>query len=205
MLKDMEKVGQYCEINQAEIEVLTAPSAPIVLLKMKTDKRLAPSVAPGLNHLGVMLPYTPFHHILMQECGLPLVMTSGNLSEEPIAKDNQEALQRLGKIADYFVLHNRDIYSRYDDSVVTVEEGVTRMVRRARGYAPYPIHLPYQSKPILACGPELKNTFCLTRDNHAFVSQHIGDLENQETLEHFEEHLKIVSKNVSHSAGGDCV
>jgi hydrogenase maturation protein HypF len=194
MLSNVESVEQYCELNQSAIDVLTAPSAPIVLLKMKTGKELAPSVAPGLHHLGVMLPYTPLHHILMRECGLPLVMTSGNLSEEPIAKDNQEALQRLGEIADFFVWHNRDIRSRYDDSVVTVEKGLARLVRRARGYAPYPIHLPYLSQSILACGPELKNTFCLTRDNHAFVSQHIGDLESQQTLEHFEDTLKLYQK-----------
>jgi hydrogenase maturation protein HypF len=194
MFKDIESVGQYCEIDQTETDVLNAPSAPIVLLRKKIGQRLAPSVAPGLHHLGVMLPYTPFHHVLMQECGIPLVMTSGNLSEEPIVKDNQEALQRLGKIADHFVWHNRDIYSRYDDSVVAVQKGVARMVRRARGYAPYPIHLQYLSKPILACGSELKNTFCLTRDNHAFVSQHIGDLENLQTLEHFEDTLKLYQK-----------
>ena len=139
-----------------------------------------------MKYLGVMLPYTPLHHLLMNETGLPLVMTSGNLSEEPIAKDNDEAINRLGGIAEYFILHNRDIYSRYDDSVVMVEQDNFQMVRRARGYAPYPIHLPFKSRPVLACGAELKNTFCLTRDNHAFVSQHIGDMENDRTLEHFE-------------------
>jgi hydrogenase maturation protein HypF len=194
MLRDVENVRQYCEIDQTEMQVLTTPSAPIVLLKMKVGQELAPSVAPGLHHLGVMLPYTPLHHILMQEGGLPLVMTSGNLSEEPIAKDNLEALQRLGEIADFFVWHNRDIYSRYDDSVVAVEKGVTRTLRRARGYAPNPIHLPYLSSQILACGPELKNTFCLTRANHAFVSQHIGDLENHQTLGNFEDTLKLYQK-----------
>lgn len=194
MLQDLDAVRRYCEISQTEIEALSCAAAPIVLLKMKVANGLATSVAPGLRHLGVMLPYTPLHHILMRESGLPLVMTSGNLSEEPIAKDNLEALQRLGRIADYFILHNRDIHSRYDDSVVTVESGQVRMVRRARGYAPFPIHLPYQSKPILACGPELKNTFCLTRDDHAFVSQHIGDLENQETLESFEQTLRLYQK-----------
>ncbi len=194
MLKDVDTALRYCEINQAEIEALTAVSAPIVLLKMKMAVGLASQVAPGLHHLGIMLPYTPLHHLLIQEADLPLVMTSGNLSEEPIAKDNLQALQQLGGIADYFILHDRDIHSRYDDSVVTVQEGISVIVRRARGYAPYPIHLPFQSRPVLACGAELKNTFCLTRDNHAFVSQHIGDLENQETAEHFENTIGLYQK-----------
>ena len=112
-------------------------------------------------------------------------MTSGNLSEEPIAGDNEEALERLRDIADYFLLHNRDIYSRYDDSV-TLVENEPRIARRARGYAPYPVHLAFSGRQVLACGAELKNTFCLTRDNYAFVSQHIGDMENVETLEHYE-------------------
>jgi hydrogenase maturation protein HypF len=141
-----------------------------------------------------MLPYTPLHHILLRDTNLPLVMTSGNLSEEPIAKDNDEALRRLHGIADYFLLHNRDIYSRYDDSVTLVERGKPMVMRRARGYAPYPIHLPFQAKQVLACGAELKNTFCLTKENNAFVSQHIGDLENWETLEHFETTLNLYKR-----------
>jgi hydrogenase maturation protein HypF len=186
MLKDMEQVRQFCKVNSQEEDLLSSPASPIVLLKMKDRTGISDEVAPGLKHLGIMLPYTPLHHLIMNETGLPLVMTSGNLSEEPIAKDNEEALKRLAVIADYFILHNRDIYSRYDDSVVIVEQERTQIVRRARGYAPYPVHLPFQSKAILACGAELKNTACLTRDNHAFISQHIGDMENEETLEHFE-------------------
>jgi hydrogenase maturation protein HypF len=191
MVKDLEAAGRMCYVNEQEASALGAPSAPIVLLKMKKDIPLSPLVAPGLDHLGVMLPYTPLHHLLLAESGLPLVMTSGNLSEEPIAGDNGEALDRLKGIADFFVLHNRPIYSRYDDSVVMVEAEAVRMVRRARGYAPYPVKLPFPAQQILACGAEMKNTFCLTRDNQAFVSQHIGDMENEETLEHFEETLKI--------------
>jgi hydrogenase maturation protein HypF len=140
-----------------------------------------------------MLPYTPLHHRLLREAGLPLVMTSGNLSEEPIAKDNDEALTRLKGIADYFLLHNRGIYARYDDSVCMVE-GAPQAVRRARGYAPYPIFLPFTSKQILACGAEFKNTFCLTKDEHAFLSQHIGDMENEETLEHFTSTIELYKK-----------
>ena len=151
-------------------------------------------VAPRLKYLGVMLPYTPLHHLLLRETGRPLVMTSGNLTEEPIAKDNDEAVRRLHGVADYFLMHNRDIYSRYDDSVVMVEMEKPRILRRARSYAPYPIHLPFSARPMLACGPELKNTFCLTKDNHAFVGQHIGDMENLETLEHFETTVRLYER-----------
>ncbi len=118
-------------------------------------------------------------------------MTSGNLSEEPIARDNDEALRRLGGIADYFLMHNRDIYARYDDSVAMVETGSTQIVRRARGYAPYPVHLTFKAGQVLACGAEDKSTFCLTRDNYAFLSQHIGDMENLETLEHFKDTISL--------------
>jgi len=121
-------------------------------------------------------------------------MTSGNLSEEPIAKDNDEALRRLRGIADYFLLHNRDIYARYDDSVYLMEDNQPQALRRARSYAPYPIFLPFKSKQILACGAEEKNTFCLTKDEHAFISQHIGDMENEETLEHFENTIELYKK-----------
>jgi hydrogenase maturation protein HypF len=113
-------------------------------------------------------------------------MTSGNISEEPIAKDSDEAVQRLSGIADYFLVHNRDIYARYDDSVTMVERGEAQVLRRARGYAPYPVHLDFNSKQVLACGAEEKNTFCLTRDNYAFVSQHIGDLETDQAFQAFQ-------------------
>jgi hydrogenase maturation protein HypF len=141
-----------------------------------------------------MLHYTPLHHILLRDTGLPLVMTSGNLSEEPIARDNDEALRRLSGIADYFLIHNRDIYSRYDDSVAVVERGTSQLVRRARSYAPYPIRLPFKIRQVLGCGAEEKNTFCLTRDNYAFVSQHIGDMENMETLEHFDSTISLYKR-----------
>jgi hydrogenase maturation protein HypF len=191
MVKDIADVTKYGGLSEREKDLLTSPASPIVLLKRKGRSSISPEIAPGLGFVGMMLPYTPLHHLLMNEVGTPLVMTSGNLSEEPIARDNAEAVDRLHGIADYFVLHNRDIYSRYDDSVVTVMRGRTQVVRRARGFAPYPIQLPFQSRPVLACGPELKNTFCLTRDNHAFVSQHIGDMENEETLEHFENTVRL--------------
>jgi len=141
-----------------------------------------------------MLPYTPLHHILLRDTGLPLVMTSGNLSEEPIARDNDEALRRLSGIADYFLVHNRDIYSCYDDSVAMIERGTSQLVRRARSYAPYPISLPFEVKQVLGCGAEEKNTFCLTKDNYAFLSQHIGDMENMETLEHFDGTISLYKR-----------
>ena len=195
MAATIEDIIIHCRVSGAEAELLSSPQAPIVLLRWNPKiSDIAPAVAPDLKYLGMMLPYTPLHHLLLRETGLPLVMTSGNLSEEPIAKDNDEALHRLNGIADYFLLHNRGIYARYDDSVYMVEENKPVALRRARGYAPYPIHLPFKSKQILACGAELKNTFCLTRDDHAFISQHIGDMENEETLEHFENTIELYEK-----------
>ncbi|MBN1693539.1 MAG: carbamoyltransferase HypF [Dehalococcoidales bacterium] len=194
MVAGMDEVRQHCEVDADEEQLLLSPGSPIVLMKWKKDSNITRATAPGLTYLGVMLPYTPLHHLLLRETGLPLVMTSGNLSEEPIAKDNDEAIKRLNHIVDYFLMHNRDIYARYDDSVMLVEQGLPRFVRRARGYAPYPVRLPFKSKQILACGAEEKNTFCLTRDNYAFVSQHIGDMENLETLEHYVNTIGLYEK-----------
>ncbi len=194
MVASLDEVKAHCYVNSTEAKLLTSPGSPIVLMKWKNNSMIGKSVAPGLNHLGVMLPYTPLHHLLMRETGRPLVMTSGNLSEEPIARDNDEALRRLAGIADYFLVHNRDIYARYDDSVMIVARGAPQFVRRARGFAPHPIQLIYKSKQILGCGAEEKNTFCLTRDDHAFVSQHIGDMENLETLEHFTNTIGLYTK-----------
>jgi hydrogenase maturation protein HypF len=195
MIMAIDDVKKHCRISANEIKLLESPQSPIVLLQWNNKgSNIAPVVAPDLKYMGMMLPYTPLHHLLLHEVGVPLVLTSGNLSEEPIAKDNEEALVRLKGIADYFLLHNRGIYARYDDSVYMVEESKSVAVRRARGYAPYPIHLPFQSKQILACGAELKNTFCLTRGDHAFVSQHIGDMENEETLEYFENTIELYKR-----------
>lgn len=191
MFPNLVQIKEHCWVNGQEEEVLGSPESPIVLLRWKENSNIVREVAPGQKYLGAMLPYTPLHHLLLQESGMILVMTSGNLSEEPIAKDNEEAIKRLGGIADAFLLHDRDIYVQYDDSVVAVVNGETNIIRRARGYAPFPIKLPRQLKPILACGAELKNTFCLTRDHYAFISQHIGDMENLETLEHFQRTIKI--------------
>ncbi len=191
MLPDMDAVKEHCDLSGGERELLLSPESPIVLLTWKRSSSIAPNVAPLQKYLGIMLPYTPLHHLLMKESGIPLVMTSGNLSEEPIARDNEEALSRLGAIADAFLLHDRDIYVQYDDSVMAVMSGRPTVLRRARGLAPFPIRLPFPARPVLACGAELKNTFCLTRDEYAFISQHIGDLENLETLQHFQNTLDL--------------
>ena len=191
MVTDMDEIKKHCYVSPEEEKLLTSPQSPIVLMKWRDESSVSREVAPDLQYLGVMLPYTPLHHILLRDTGLPLVMTSGNLSEEPIAKDNDEALRRLSGIADYFLIHNRDIYSRYDDSVTMMERGTSQLVRRARSYAPYPIHLTFKARQVLGCGAEMKSTFCLTRDNYAFLSQHIGDMENVETLEHFDNTISL--------------
>jgi len=191
MLTDLAAARLHCRVSPEEERLLLSPESPIVLLSWKEDSPISQAVAPGQRYLGVMLPYTPLHHLLLREANMPLVMTSGNLSEEPIAKDNEEALSRLAGIADAFLRHDRDIYIQYDDSVAAVVCGAPAILRRSRGYAPFPVPLPFSMKPILACGAELKNTFCLTRDRYAFVSQHIGDMENIETFSHFERTLGV--------------
>ncbi len=191
MVKDAQTARNLCEISPEEEAALTRSERPIVLMRRRTDAVLAEGIAPRNKYLGVMLPYTPAHHLILRDVDRPLVMTSGNLSEEPIAMENDEALRRLDGIADAFLMHNRGIYSRYDDSVVRVIEGEMVMVRRARSFAPYPIRLPSKVPEIMAVGPELKNTFCLTKDDFAFVSQHVGDMENLETMEHFEHTVEL--------------
>jgi hydrogenase maturation protein HypF len=195
MMTSLEEIKKHCLVSPEEEKLLLSAQAPIVLLKwLKDTSNITEEVAKRNKYLGVMLPSTPLHHILLRYVSRPLVMTSGNLSEEPICKDNDEALRRLKGIADYFVLHNRDIYARYDDGVYFVERGQARALRRARGHAPSPITLPFPAKQILACGAEEKNTFCLTKDNYAFLSQHIGDMDNEETLEHFEDTLGLYQR-----------
>lgn len=194
MVANMDEVKKHCYVSPEEQNLLSSPQCPIVLMRWKGNSPVSREVAPNLEYLGVMLPYTPLHHILLKDTRLPLVMTSGNLGEEPIAKDNDEALRKLSGIADYFLIHNRDIYSSYDDSVAMVEGKTSQLIRRARSYAPYPIHLKFKAKQVLGCGAQMKNTFCLTRDNHAFLSQHIGDLENIETLEHFAHTISLYKK-----------
>jgi hydrogenase maturation protein HypF len=186
MVESADDAALYCSVSDEERRQLESVQRPIVLLESLQQADIAPAVAPGVGYMGMMLPYTPLHFLLMHELKMPLVMTSGNLSEEPICRTNTEALSRLPEIADRFLLHNRQIRSTYDDSVMMVVDEQPMMLRRARGYAPLPLSLPRTSKSILATGAELKSTFCLTRDDEAFVSQHIGDLENVETLLHYE-------------------
>jgi hydrogenase maturation protein HypF len=195
MMADIESISRYCEVNTVEENLLNSVNRPIVLLNKKSVCPISEAVAPKYGNLGVMLPYTPLHHLLLRESGLVLVMTSGNVSDEPIAYRNDEAMTRLRNIADYFLVYNRDIYIRSDDSVTRVVLGKEVMLRRSRGYVPEPISLNFSfKKPVLACGPELKNTFCLARDNLALVAHHIGDLENLETLKSFEEGIEHFQK-----------
>lgn len=197
MVADLDAARSLCLVTGEEEELLTSHQRPIVLLRKKKDAELAPSLAPGIVHLGVMLPYTPFHHLLLKDPRSPvaLVMTSGNASNEPICTANEDALNRLARIADFFLLHNREIVTRVDDSVTRVAAGRPRFLRRARGYVPDSVRLAAELPEVLACGGELKNTFCLTRGRNAFLSQHIGDLNSVEILTFFEEsvaHLQEV-------------
>lgn len=187
MVAGLDEARGIAEVTEQGAALLVSPERPIVLLERRRQSPLAGAVAPGLSLVGLMLPTTPLHHLLLRRVGRPLVMTSGNLSEEPIATGNREAMTRLAGIADGFLLHDREIVARYDDSVVRPSSVGTIMIRRARGHAPLPLDLPVGSpRPLLAVGPHLKNTFTLVHGRRAFVSQHIGDLENLETLEHFQ-------------------
>lgn len=219
MMPDIDTIKSHCLTNQFELDLLASHQRPIVVLKRRPRSNIALAVAPHQDTLGVMLPYTPLHYLLFiddkaqyldQKHTNPnnflfsaLVMTSGNLAEEPIATDNEEARQRLSSLADSFLMHDRFIHSRCDDSLVrTVKYPSIRSkenivdkqptiypLRRSRGYAPSPIHINWEAPPILACGPELKNTFCLTNKQYAFMSHHIGDLENFETLSSYEDSI----------------
>jgi len=191
MAPSLEVVERFCYVSEGERRLLCSPRRPIVLLRRRPERSVAPDVAPRQNYLGFMLPYTPLHHLVLEGFDNPLVMTSGNISDEPIAYKDGEALRKLSTIADFFLTHNREIYIRCDDSVTRVAVGREMIIRRSRGYVPQPIRLgrPFRRK-VLACGAHLKNTFCLTRGNYAFLSHHIGDLENFETLRSFEEGIE---------------
>ncbi len=195
MMIDLPQVEKHCYVNEEERKLLTTPQVPIVLLRKRENSPVAQSVTPNNNYLGVMLPYTPIHHLLMSEFEEPLIMTSGNLSEEPIAYENEEALERLKDLADFFLFHNRDIYTCYDDSVYTVFEDQPYPVRRARSYAPSPVKVNLkEDKIVLACGADLKNTFCFIKDGYAFLSQHNGDLEDYRTFTHFKNNVEIYQR-----------
>ncbi len=193
MARDIDMIKCFAEVDDAEVALLNDRAAPIVVLDA-CGERLAPAVAPAQNSLGFMLPYTPLHHLLMQHMNRPIVLTSGNRSEEPQSIDNQDAQQRLDQIADYYLLHDRDIVNRLDDSVLRMADGHPRFLRRARGYAPRPVLLPdgfASPANILAMGGELKNTFCLLQDGRAILSQHIGDLENVDTCQDYQHNLQL--------------
>jgi hydrogenase maturation protein HypF len=184
MVADLAAAARLCEISPEERRLLGSPARPIVLLRERPGSGIAPSVAPGLGWLGIMLPYSPLHHLLLRRGGTApqaLVMTSGNRSDEPIATENGDALSRLSAIADAFLLHDRPIRVRCDDSVTRVAIGGELPMRRSRGYAPFPVRLTSEGPAVLAVGADLKSTVCLTRGSYAFMSPHIGDLENHDT------------------------
>jgi hydrogenase maturation protein HypF len=195
MVRDLDAAARYCRVDAEARGLLQTVERPIVLLPWQKPSELAPAVAPFNRYLGVFLPYTPIHHLLFAAGLRALVMTSGNLSEEPIAIDNREAVERLHGVADWFLVHNRDILLRCDDSVVRPTGGRPASLRRSRGFVPVPILLSREVPEILAVGGELKNTLCLTQGRQAFLSQHVGDLENLESYKFFEEaarHLRRI-------------
>ena len=206
MVADIGAARGLCEVDEAAESLLTSARRPIVLLPRLPGAVVARAVAPGNRQLGLMLPYTPLHHLLIRLIDRPIVLTSGNSSDEPIVYADGDALPRLGGIADAFLTHDRAIHIRTDDSVVRAFRGRASLIRRSRGYVPEPLPLGTPAaRPILACGAELKNTFCLAKGDRAFVSQHIGDLENFETLrsftggiEHFRRLFDITPEVVAH-------
>ncbi len=211
MVPDLQAAQEFCELDEAANTVLQSIQRPIVLLPKKKPSIIPDEVAPFNHYLGILLPYTPLHYLLLAEGGFKaLVMTSGNLSEEPIAIDNREAVHRLSSLADCFLVHNRDILLRCDDSVVRVAGGITRQLRRSRGFVPVPVFLKDDQPPVLAVGGELKNTICLTKGTDAFLSQHVGDLENvesysffHEAIEHLERILEIQPEIVAYDLHPD--
>ncbi|MEO7137914.1 MAG: carbamoyltransferase HypF [Gemmatimonadales bacterium] len=211
MVANLEAARALCEVNEAEAALLRSPAAPVVLLAKRPGDAVAREVAPGNRDLGVMLPYTPLHHLLMAEAGRPLVMTSGNRTDEPIAFADEDAMSCLADVADGFLLHDRPISTRCDDSVMRVVRGSAVMVRRSRGHAPRPIRLavPFPVH-VLGTGGHLKNTFCLGKGRHAFLSHHIGDLENldafralQEGITHYQRLFDIRPEIVAHDLHPD--
>lgn len=195
MARDLDQIRTLCCTTPEEESLLTSPARPIVLLQRLGDSkdvpRLSPDVAPRQSAIGVMLAYTPLHHLLLHDSGTPLVMTSANRSDEPIAYRDEDVFAHLGGIADYFLIHDRPIHLRCDDSVARVIDRQPSLIRRARGYAPAPLTVtPRCGVHTLACGGELKSTFCLGKDQHAFISQHIGDLENYETLSSYRDGIE---------------
>ena len=186
MVRDLRAAAELVVLDAGERALLASPARPIVVARRRREARVAPSVAPGRPDLGVMLAYSPLHHLLLADAGVPLVMTSGNVSDEPIAYEDADALERLAGIADLFLVGERPIHTRVDDSVLRATARGPLMVRRSRGYVPQPLPLsPGAARPLLACGAELKSTFCVARGDRAWVGHHVGDLADYETLRSF--------------------
>lgn len=186
MFKDLKQIEKYCYLTLEEKKLLTSPSSPIVVLESKG--KLPENIAPGLKKIGAFLPYSPLHYLILYEIDFPIIATSGNFSEEPIIINNEEALKKLVYIADYILVHNRDIKRRADDSVIKVINKIPTFIRRARGYTPLPIFLPFKTKKkILAVGSREKNTFAIAFNNKIILSQHLGDIDTLENLKVFEE------------------
>jgi hydrogenase maturation protein HypF len=206
MVAHLAAAAALCHVGQAEARALASPRRPVVLLPRRAGAPVAGAVAPGNRSLGLMLPYTPLHHLLAADFGRPFVLTSGNVSDEPIAYQDEDALRRLAGIADAFLVHDRPIHMRTDDSVARVVGGREVPLRRSRGHVPQPLPLPWElRRPVLACGAELKSTFCVAKGRYAFASHHIGDLENYETLksftegiEHFQRLFDVAPELVAH-------
>ena len=206
MARDLDVIRRYADIGPAEEAALTSCAAPIVLLEARGAARLPEVVAPGLATLGFMLPSTPLHHLIFRELDRPIVMTSGNRSDEPQIIDDEAARTELAGVADFLLTHNRGVAVRLDDSVLRVIAGAPRLLRRARGFAPAPIALPASLRdapPLLAMGGELKNTFCLVEEGQAILSQHIGDLEDARRSSEFEHGLDLFQKLFAHRPRAD--
>ncbi len=184
MFPDIDSIKNECEVNAAEENLLCSPEKPIVLVRRKKDCKSSVADEAAINnpYLGVMLPYSPLHHILMRELNIPVIATSGNLSEEPICIDEKTAFEKLSGIADFFLIHNRKILRHVDDSIARVIAGREMLIRRARGYAPLPVQIDGLNKTVLAAGAHLKNTIAINNNSNVFISQHIGDLENIEAI-----------------------
>ena len=204
MSRDLEQVGGYAELAEGEEALLSGVERPIVLVAKRENSLISSLVAPNNRYLGVMLPYTPLHYLLLEENFAALVMTSANLSEEPIAFHDDDARERLSGIADFFLAHNRRIHTRTDDSIARVMAGKPLLLRRSRGFVPRSVPLSLSQSPVLALGGELKNTVCLTRDDRAYLSEHVGDLKNPEvyasfrqTVRHLREILEVEPKIVA--------
>ena len=197
MFPNISSIRNYCEVSSDEENLLKSPASPIVLLKKRMGEKKKPLseyIAPQNPYLGVMLPYTPLHHLLLKELGTPVIATSGNLSDEPICTDEFEALERLSGLADVFLIHNRPIRRHVDDSIARIVDGQVLILRRARGYAPLPIATPFELKEIVAGGAHLKNTVAVSLGENIFISQHIGDLETPQAVKAFDEVMGSLGK-----------